>query len=155
MKVVFLDFDGPIIPLQSHHPIHRELQEKAWPPCVAALNRITDKTGAKIVVSSSWRTPGAKYCKDLLKKWGVTGEVIGVTPEHPYAPGKTRGGEIQEWLDTALDNGACMQGFVILDDDEDMAHLAPHLILTPFNVGLTEVDADNAISILKETRDAK
>ena len=45
MKVVFLDFDGVI---NTH--------EGAWDSAaIARLNRITDATGAVIVVSSSWR----------------------------------------------------------------------------------------------------
>jgi hypothetical protein len=154
MKVIFLDFDGPIIPRQSHDN-HRGKMEKAWPSCVAALNRITDATGAKIVISSSWRYIGEENATILLRAWGVTGDVIGITttelesrwtPDNLVWQAVVRGVEIQDWIDK---NPKC-ESFVILDDDADMAHLEPRLILTPFEVGLTESDADRAIEMLSQ-----
>jgi hypothetical protein len=152
MKVVFLDFDGPIIPIMSHKTF-RHLMEKAWPPCIAALNRITDMTGAKIVLSTSWRWgKNPPTAVELITKWGATGEIIGQTPilETVWKPDSKlwvevpRGREIQAWLDEHPE----VEKFVILDDDKDMEHLMSHLIHTPFEVGLTEADADKAIAIL-------
>jgi hypothetical protein len=151
MKVVFLDFDGPIIPEQSHRN-RRCLLEKAWPPCVAALNRITDTTGAKIVISSSWRWGGEPDAKTLLGLWGVTGEVIGITPilETAWKPDSKlwtavpRGREIAAWFE----GKESVKSFVIIDDDGDMEELKPYLIQTPFECGLTEADADLAIAML-------
>lgn len=56
-KVVFLDFDGPMIPLRA---MCLEGQTSDPPsvfdPCaVALLNRLCDKTKSKIVVHSHWR----------------------------------------------------------------------------------------------------
>ena len=151
MKVIFLDFDGPIIP-EASHTNRRGPREKAWPPCVTALNRITDTTGAKIVISSSWRWANlGKDAEDYLRQWGVNGEVVGITPilETAWKPenkmwiGVPRGREIQAWLDA----NKC-ETFVIIDDDKDMENLAPFLIHTPFDTGLTEADADRAIEML-------
>lgn len=153
MKVIFLDFDGPIIPIQSHHN-RRALMEKAWPPCIDALNRITDETGAKIVVSSSWRTGGITEMRTLLKSWGVTGSVIAVTPDlsvntEVLWKGAHRGDEIQRWMtDRIQEPKPQVESFVILDDDDDMGHLIRFLIQTPFEFGLTEEDADRAIQML-------
>lgn len=142
MKIVFLDFDGPIIPKQSHET-NRPPASKAWPSCIAALNRITKTTNAKIVVSSSWRGSGLKEMQDFLKSWGATGDVVGLTP---ILCGETRGKEIDKYLKKALK----VESFVILDDDDDMDHLKPFLIQTPFSTGLTEKHADRAIEILNE-----
>jgi len=152
VKVIFLDFDGPIIPIMSHEQ-KRGIMEKAWPPCIAALNRITDATGAKIVLSTSWRWPSLKgpQADALLREWGATGEIIGSTPilETAWKPenklwiGVPRGREIQAWLDQNK-----IDSFVIIDDDRDMEHLLSRLIHTPFEVGLTESDADKAIEML-------
>ena len=152
MKVVFLDFDGPIIPMASHEA-GRKLLEKAWHPCIAALNRITDTTGAKIVLSTSWRWPSSNgpQASELLKIWGATAEVIGATPilESAWKPGSVswtgvpRGREIAAWLGSNK-----VDSFVIIDDDKDMVHLMQFLIHTPFEVGLTEADADRAIQML-------
>jgi hypothetical protein len=149
VKVVFLDFDGPIIPLQSH--AHRiGLLEKAWPPCVAALNRITDSTGAMIVVSSSWRCAGQAVVTAQLKMWGVTADVIGITPEFASRMESgiwvtfARGREVAAYLEAHPE----IESFVIFDDDEDMEELSHRLIRTPFEVGITETDADAAIAML-------
>lgn len=148
MKIIFLDFDGPIIPEQSH-TTHRPMAKKAWPDCVAALNRITDTTGAKIVVSSSWRSDGLTKLRKLLKDWGVTGTVVGVTPflftkaESIWGTA-TRGSEIADYLKHQKD----VEAFVIIDDDNDMDDFEPFLIQTPFDIGLTEEDADRAIDML-------
>jgi hypothetical protein len=149
LRIIFLDFDGPIIPIQSHET-RRAPMEKAWPPCITALNRITAETGAKIVVSSSWRGGGLREMQHLLKAWGVTGDVIAVTPycyvqKHGYNHAVQRGIEIQAYLDLTRN----VESFVILDDDRDMVHLMPFLIQTPFEVGLTEADADRAIGMLR------
>jgi hypothetical protein len=63
--------------------------------------------------------------------------------------GVPRGREIQAYLN----NAAGVESFVIIDDDDDMEHLKPHLILTPFEIGLTEADADRAIAMLTDCED--
>lgn len=153
MKIVFLDFDGPIIPLQSHkEKMGSGKAAQAWPPCVAALNRITETTGAKIVVSSTWRADGITRTRERLKEWGVTAPCIGLTPYMDERDTETglwvshpRGHEIQKFLDDC----ATVKSFVIIDDDRDMEHLLPRLVHTPFDIGLTEAHADRAIAMLK------
>lgn len=119
MKVVFLDFDGPLIPVMSHQA-GRKLEEKAWPACIAALNRITDATAAGIVLSTSWRWPSANgpQASELLKLWGATGDVIGATPilDTAWKPDSKvwtavpRGREIAAWLKDHRE----VESFVIL-----------------------------------------
>jgi hypothetical protein len=90
----------------------------------------------------------------LLALWGATGEVIGITPilETAWKPdnklwvGIPRGREIAAWLAANT-----VESFVIIDDDKDMEHLLPHLLHTPFEIGLTEADADRAIQMLRST----
>ncbi len=153
MKVVFLDFDGPIIPIMSHRcPRVSGKGAQAWPSCIDALNRITEATGAVIVVSSTWRADGITKTRERLRQWGVKAACIGLTP---YLDRKTesglwaavpRGLEIQKWLDEYEREE--IESFVIIDDDGDMEHLFSRLIQTPFEVGLTEADADRAIEML-------
>jgi hypothetical protein len=111
------------------------------------LNRITEETGAKIVVSSVWRTDGLMKCRENLHSWGVVAPVIGVTPRlyegYNQLP---RGLEISKWLEEY--DREEVESFVILDDDHDMEHLLPFLVHTPFETGLTEEHADLAIKIL-------
>lgn len=155
MKVIFLDFDGPIIPLLCWQNGGKDgKRAKAWPSCVAALNRVTDTTGAVIVASSTWRLDGLMKTRERLKEWGVKADCIDVTPDLTLKPGNStvliaveRGHEIQHWLDHYEREE--VESFVIFDDDKDMAHLLPHLIHTPFETGITAEHADRAIEMLK------
>ena len=62
MKIIFLDFDGVMDTAYYDHVLHKEGKpgnDKYGtifdPYCVQNLKRIIDETGAKIVVSSSWK----------------------------------------------------------------------------------------------------
>ena len=149
--IVFLDIDGVLV---THGSIAKRAHGVSGvdPDCVSALNRILRETGAKIVISSTWRMiHSADRMADLLMLWGVEGEIVGATPdltvyERPpiYAP-TMRGNEIQQWLNLNQ-HGA----FVILDDDDDMVHLSPYLVKTTFERGLTLEDAETAIAVLQQ-----
>ena len=156
-RVVFLDVDGVLVNTESQRmvriasPIGRI--PSADPVCVAALNRITDVTGAELVMSSSWREEGdTDLLAGVLAAWGVTGTLIGKTPVieaqwdgRVLLPGSTRGDEIQAWLQSA---GSTLAAFVILDDVNDMEPLRHRLVQTNSEAGLTTRDADRAIAML-------
>jgi hypothetical protein len=153
IKVIFLDIDGVMVNRASFSlPDSGSASHAiAHPDCVAALNKITKETGAYIVVSSVWRHCGLMQMKDILSGWGVTGKVLGCTPdlcrkEGSIYLGLQRGDEIQKWLDDF--NRWPVESFVILDDDSDMKHLMPHLIKTEFETGLTMEHARRAIELL-------
>jgi hypothetical protein len=155
MKIVFLDFDGPILPAQSHET-RRSLDRKAWPDSVEALNRITETTGAVIVISSNWRAQGLRKIMMLLASWGVTGKVAGMTPILFHKiDGRWNGAPRGEEIAGYLRGKKNVESFVILDDDRDMGELESHLIQTPFDAGLTEKDADLAIDMLTRPREVR
>ncbi len=132
-SVIFLDFDGVLLNAQSHAG-HADAQ------CVQALNRITEETGAKIVVSSSWKHGRTvENLKLLLQQWDVAGEVLDKTP---VCYGE-RGTEIRMWCSEHN-----VRRFVILDDDPDMDGLGEFLVRTNFLTGLTMANAEQAITIL-------
>jgi hypothetical protein len=147
MRIVFLDFDGVLVNEFSFRTM-RDQREAADPACVAALNAITDATGAAIVVSSTWRRGTSVITlRELLRKWGVTAKVIGKTPSlYEGSFSLPRGDEIAHWLKGYARD---VEGFVILDDDVDMGDLTPHLVKTKFNDGLTAEHVPQAIEILK------
>jgi predicted mannosyl-3-phosphoglycerate phosphatase (HAD superfamily) len=75
VKVIFLDIDGVLC---NHESISAGYKTRTAPEqdpygphvdCVAALNRIIKETGAKIVVSSTWRHAGAANMRGTLKRW--------------------------------------------------------------------------------------
>jgi len=162
MKVVFLDIDGVLMTWDQAKTwvrIRKSRFQKFKPEAVENLNRITTKTGAEIVISSSWRSVSRIDNEDLfqhLQKEGVKAKVIGVTPDlnkcvNGIWLAKTRGDEIQKWLEQYhFLHGDQIESFVILDDDSDMSHLKNHLvhIENGMATGLTEQQADKAIEIL-------
>lgn len=150
MKVIFLDIDGVL----NHYYWYRERRYKSNlphplddfdPKSVSYLNNITDKTGAKIVISSSWR-----FDPDIiiiLHKVGITGEIIGCTPDLYNTYGSLcRGKEI----DVVLNKLTNIERYIILDDDTDMEeHQLPYFIKTNANgSGLNKTVMNKAIKIL-------
>lgn len=88
------------------------------------LRRVIDETGAKIVVSSTWRMSGLKVMQAMWKYRGLAGEVIDVTPvcadlddDLAFSERCERGSEIKEWLEGC---GLDVESYVIVDDDNDM-----------------------------------
>jgi len=139
MKIIFLDIDGVLCVMRQEHDdfgqlFHEELVDN--------LKRIIDETGAKIVISSSWRKSGLDVIKEMWEKRNLPGEIIDSTPGlyvfkdsnniqffngqreqkklprfHGYSI--PRGSEIEYWLD---DNSGkhIIDSYVIIDDDTDM-----------------------------------
>ena len=91
MKVIFLDIDGvlvcydsvdktaekpklPIDPETHMHNFHK--------PCVKNLNKIIEATGAKLVLSSTWRfIEGLDKTNEHLTKNGVVAQCVNQTPD--------------------------------------------------------------------------
>ena len=150
MKVIFLDIDGVL----NHYYWYRKRKDKSNvsyplsefdPKSVSYLNNITDTTGAKIIVSSSWR-----FYKDIinmLRAAGVTGEIIGCTPDLSNTYGSLcRGKEI----DAVLNKHTDIERYIIIDDDTDMdEHQLPYFIKTNANgSGLNKTVMNKSIKIL-------
>ena len=152
--IVFLDIDGVLVtpgsakrPMQPLHlPPYRYHQFARH--AVDALNKLTSRAGAAIVISSSWRTVYRQSIIQIMREQGVNGTVIDSTP---VIPGP-RGLEIQAWMDTYPYYEG--QPFVILDDEDDMEHLRPRLVQTTWfghPAGLREKHVRQALRILQET----
>ena len=136
MKIIFLDVDGEL----TYSDYENEETANIDIEKVKLLKEICDNTGAKVVISSSWRgsdayTPKIYYVLvDILTSNNI--EVLGDTPhlptefegdvsnsmswaaleELPYLKikyGTGRAAEIQKWIsEHDVDN------FVILDDED-------------------------------------
>ncbi len=169
MKVVFLDIDGVL------NTMRKDVEKKAmyslptrrgtihpYPldcEAIKHLNTATEATGAKIVISSNWRyafssREDLKTLADYLKFCGMTGEVIGRTPmphemdESLIVESIPRGMEIQHWIDRNSRGNWIVDGFVIVDDNQDMAFLMHKLVITDPIVGITEANAKAMIEQL-------
>lgn len=155
-RIIFLDFDGVlngtssisgfiwVLALKTHTTkLYRTIEDifnikhfKIKRKYVFRLAVLCKLTGAKVVLSSSWKMPVYKHYTEntksnhdnidrlvsLLKKYKI--DVIGTTP-HSY---KKRRDEIITWLSQ---NEKMIDEFVILDDEyENMDCLYDHLVIT-------------------------
>lgn len=136
IKLIFLDIDGVLnyelfYREKSQHQRHTEVGDLGdlCPKAVENLNDIINKTGAKVVISSTWRLGKSKeYLQDLLGRVGFMGEIIGITPSlrlpyDKYSYTIPRGCEIECWLESQYDwHDLAHVRYVILDDDSDMLY---------------------------------
>jgi hypothetical protein len=147
MKIVFLDFDGV---LNSFRFIDAtSMRERLDPAAVARLNAILARSGAKVVVSSTWRVRrSVEELRRVLDKVGFEGEVIDKTPvleNHGIGdPFVVRAMEIRAWLDAQTQP---IESYVVIDDGwiEDLAHV---LVKTETDTGLGDEHIDAALDLL-------
>lgn len=148
MKIIFLDVDGVLNKalISSNSEPDDVIKGAGWmnKSLVKNLNKLTDTTDAKIVVSSSWRSDSVEETAKHIGSFGVTGEIIGVTKR--FGQYSVRGNEIAAWI---RDNEALLgckywhfKQYIIIDDDSDMLlSQAPHFIHTDAFAGLSESKA--------------
>jgi hypothetical protein len=108
MRIIFLDIDGVLRTKQGPrravvHP--GEPIPDLWDEhALRNLNKLIEKTGANIVITSTWRLgESLESLRKLLNEKGIHGVVIGKTPELGEITIKTpnrksRGQEIEAWL---------------------------------------------------------
>lgn len=132
MKVVFLDVDGV---LNSNSFAEKMLEEEGIrvfyedildKRCISCLKQIVKKSGADIVLSSSWRRIPKARAKlvEQLAEYGMS-----IHSDTPYTGGE-RGDDITAWFNRHKDLN--IESYVILDDDSDMNVHMKHLVHTSF-----------------------
>lgn len=144
-KYILLDFDG-VVTSKSYTWKCYQVGARAniygldWfdPDCINALQYIVEKTGAKIVVSSSWRDLRTEQLRRLWEFIPMPGELAGTTPVWIL----TKKGAIEHWIKQHPDDR-----YVILDDAdlgfENQIRTDPH-------TGLVVEDAEKAIGLLNK-----
>lgn len=154
MKVIFLDIDGVlnsrIYDRKRDWKQQTEIDETRLP----FVKRITDETGAKIVLSSTWREHWDKeisgcdkdgvYIVKTFAKFGL--EIYDKTPDLGYS--FDRPDEIAAWLESAKEP---IESFVILDDYRyAWGKLSARFVKTNpnFGLGLEDEHVRKAIEIL-------
>ena len=164
-KVIFLDIDGVLNTKYWYSQKDRNAPQDQYgyafdPTSVANLAQIIEKTGAEIVISSSWKELGLSELRNMWKERKLPGNIIDVTPDymtdemllnadlndtdidHLYI----RGCEIKGWLEL---HGADVSHYVIIDDMDDVVpEQQSHLVQTDPNIGISDWDAIMAIMIL-------
>ncbi len=140
MNIVFLDIHGVLETI--HSPTHRDLH----PDCVQRLHQLLRAFDLRIVLTSNeriGRTP--KELTAQFQRYQLP--IFDVTPHIPYS---SRGDEIREWLTVApYRHHEPVRNFVIMDDDNDMGSLTPHLARTCYQDGISEQTLQDAFCILQ------
>lgn len=157
MKILFLDIDGV---LNCHRWWRiRTKEQRAFdekdplgirggvdPYAMSLLNNLLSDTDAQVVVSSTVRKlHSLEELRQVLKGYGFRGMIIDKTPKldkevktktgETLYYGKTRGAEIQHWLDYS-GHVYGITGYAIVDDDSDMKPLMHKLVQTEYEDGL-------------------
>jgi HAD domain in Swiss Army Knife RNA repair proteins len=112
MKVIFLDIDGVLNCKKTANP--RKLPYVVDLRLLARLRRLLGRSGAKVVLTSTWRYDPAGLFS--AKRWGIP--FIGVTPDMPKRP---RRDEIRAWLETHPK----VTRFAVIDDEDDELDESP------------------------------
>lgn len=135
------------------------------------LKTILEHTGAKIVVTSTWRKGlTVNQLKELFcsggDRWGCyvanpepfdSSLIIGKTPsfsinqEEDKKNGKPfgRGSEISFWLDNARERNFEIDNYIVLDDDSyDIPPHMDRLVKTDSRKGIRKEDVKKAIDLL-------
>ncbi len=161
MKILFLDIDGVLNSdrwfTEQQDGTFMPHEDKMDPKAVAVLNEIIEKSGAKIVISSSWRK---FFDFDELKRIlcevnGVKAEIFSTTPVRFSFV--SRGYEIREWLQNYYEDlregeiTEPVEAIVSLDDDSsvgDALDIAPYWVQTHWDEGLLPEHAAQALQKL-------
>ena len=156
--IVFLDIDGVLNSERwyaqaasrkeernSQSSSHRSLLERSIDPaCIQRLNRLLQRTGAVVIVSSSWRKKHQlSEIVSIIEARGFCGEVIGVTPSDDGM--QSRGEEITSWLKKNVPRGVA---YVAVDDEVETGLPTEVVVVTSKDTGLTDEDVERAIRIL-------
>jgi hypothetical protein len=140
-KIVFLDFDGVLN--CDHSVCELGTRYKFWPASIKALNEVLTRTGARIVISSTWREHWtlSENAASLEKAGLVPGRIVGKT----CVSETERGIQIDSWLKAVP---YVVESFVILDDKDDMAMHRQRLVRVDSKTGFGMNDARRAIEVL-------
>lgn len=168
VKLIFLDIDGVMnhevwykssefMTLHGLAKAHGDelsyCKSQFSPFSIRMLNYIVDQTGAKIVLSSSWRMGRSlEEIEELFGSVGITGEIIGKTPVMRFTEkfNRTvpRGCEIKWWIQEHVSDFHNLK-YVIFDDDGDMLiEQQPFFIQTDSYSGITPTIVTRAVHIL-------
>ena len=184
MKIIFLDIDGVLNCESAYRAGECKYQAWTWEDgrpdyyqrfCVRSknlLNKLIDETGAKIVISSTWRMSGIEFMKKVWELEEMHGEIIGITPSMRTSEIRIpRGMEIDYYLEHDLNfnhinwdkqtqqeyiDKSGVENYIIIDDDSDMLYNQRnhfvHVLPSPRNRdGFNEKYYEEALEKLSKT----
>ncbi len=150
-KIIFLDIDGVLNSEKAYLRGDCKYVEWEWedgrkdhhqsfcPVSKLYINHLIKITGAKVVISSTWRRSGLDFMKKVWEIEEMAGEIIGITPSfRGDIDGYTipRGCEIEKWLEDKgfhhinwsvekqqdIVEKSGIENYIIIDDDSDMLY---------------------------------
>jgi hypothetical protein len=139
MKVIFLDIDGVLNCKKTRNP--RKLPYVVDPALVRRFKRLLARTGAKVVLSSTWRYDPAGLFS--ARHGGIP--FIDVTPDMPKQP---RRNEVLAWLK----RHPRVTRYVIIDDEDDELDELP-LFQPSAATGLTQAIVNGVADYLSGETD--
>jgi len=150
LRVLFLDIDG-VLNSNAYLKANPGAFDRSKgyismfdPVACARLQAVLTATGAKIVISSSWRiVHSIDEIRGYLAARGVTAEVIGFTPsggydlsaDHAFPTNETltcRGAEILAWVHEHPE----LESYAVVDDNSDMDGVRERFVQTTWAHGL-------------------
>ena len=148
MKIIFLDIDGVLNNTSDSHSdtpftdVWSRDHTNWWPHSVNVLGDIVAATGAKIVISSSWRKlePDIEWWNEQFRLAKIEVECIGITPSSRNG---FRGREIKQYLS----EHPKISSYVILDDESDFYPDQPRVHIAMDN-GLLHTHKESIIQLL-------
>ena len=183
MKIIFLDIDG-VLNCQTgyingfckyyHDPADNKFSyQQFYPESKDLLNKLIEKTSAKVVISSTWRGSGLEWLQRVWKNENMSGEILDITPKlYSVKTNYTipRGCEIEYWLEKTgfshinwskekqqeyMDESG-IENYIIIDDDSDMLYQQRnhfvHVLPSPRNIdGFNKEYYNNALLKLNKT----
>lgn len=99
-KVIFIDIDGPLIPMRAYFlPTQTPLVSVFDPCAVALLLRVVSMSQAQFVVSSTWGFHGYDKCMETFAKNGIHPNLFHKDWITPRKMSSSRSMEIRWWLE--------------------------------------------------------
>lgn len=106
MKIIFLDIDGVLNCDRTPNP--RDFPYIVDKKLLARFRKLLERTGAKVVLTSSWRCDPAGLF--AARHWGIP-----FTDVCPDRPRSSRRNELRAWLKAH----PRVTRFIVLDDEDD------------------------------------
>jgi len=146
-KVIFLDYDGPMIPARAHWLG----SSRSWgmfdrfDPCaVAMMNDAIDVTGAKFVISASAGNRGREFNEALFLLNGMRAEdfhIDWVTDRDIF---RKREDQIEHWLDQHPE----VKRYAVVDDIDMTERFGERMVCVTYVDGLMSAHRLKLIDLL-------
>lgn len=144
MKVIFLDIDGVMVTEKSVRGYHDT--ERFLPSAVENLDDIVRRTGAKIVITNTWRIGNdVSNIQRIFKRNGMRNSrsIIGTTARlSDYNVAKSK--EINKWISDSKD----IDGYVVIDDTP-INDLAANQVLVNSVDGIAAINVNDVVRRLR------